>query len=471
MRENIFFIKFSEIGDRLDPLFHVGMEKMKVNIVNKAKYESYNLHQLCTINRGRFGHRPRNDPRFYGGKYPFIQTGDIVNASINNSQIEYKQTLNELGLETSKLFEPPKLLFTIAANIGDTAILDYSSCFPDSIVALIPKDEKLKIDYLNIYFKIIKPYIVALAPYAAQKNLNNQQLSEIPIILPPINIQNQIILKMEQAYKRKKEKEKEAQNNLENIDAYFLNELRIKSFSDKKETLEDRVFFRKFSEISSNRLDAFYYKNIFNEAELNLNKTKNNIVLLKNILIFLESGSRPAGGVGNIENGILSLGGEHVNNLCEIEIKNPKYIPLSFHNKILNTQTKLNDIILVKDGATTGKIGIIRNIEHVNQNINEHVFILRFLDEINPIYILYFLNSTIGQIQIKREITGATVTGLTKEAVNKIKIFLPSLEIQNKIANHIQNLRDEAQALKDEAIQIFEDAKKEVENMILGDVK
>ena len=38
MSENIFFIKFSEIGDRLDPLFHVGMEKIKVNIVNKAKY-------------------------------------------------------------------------------------------------------------------------------------------------------------------------------------------------------------------------------------------------------------------------------------------------------------------------------------------------------------------------------------------------------------------------------------------------
>jgi len=30
--------------------------------------------------RGKSRHRPRNDPKLYGGKYPFIQTGDISNA-------------------------------------------------------------------------------------------------------------------------------------------------------------------------------------------------------------------------------------------------------------------------------------------------------------------------------------------------------------------------------------------------------
>ena len=37
------------------------------------------------------------------------------------------------------------------------------------------------------------------------------------------------------------------------------------------------------------------------------------------------------------------------------------------------------------------------------------------------------------------------------------------------IADNIQKLRDEAQALKDEVIEIFDEAKQEVEKMILGD--
>ena len=31
--------------------------------------------------RGKSKHRPRNDPKLYGGDYPFIQTGDVRNAS------------------------------------------------------------------------------------------------------------------------------------------------------------------------------------------------------------------------------------------------------------------------------------------------------------------------------------------------------------------------------------------------------
>jgi len=155
----IFFIQCNELQDRLDPLFYVALENIKRDIEKKAKYQCINLIQTCSINRGRFGHRPRNDPRFYGGEYPFIQTGDIVQAAESNTQIKYSQTLNELGLKTSKLFDPPKLLFTIAANIGDTAILDYPSCFPDSIVALIPKNKNISLEYLNIYLKIIKSYI------------------------------------------------------------------------------------------------------------------------------------------------------------------------------------------------------------------------------------------------------------------------------------------------------------------------
>jgi type I restriction enzyme S subunit len=54
-----------------------------------------------TFGRGKSKHRPRNDPELYGGKYPFIQTGDIRNA--DHFITAYSQTYNEVGLSQSKL--------------------------------------------------------------------------------------------------------------------------------------------------------------------------------------------------------------------------------------------------------------------------------------------------------------------------------------------------------------------------------
>jgi hypothetical protein len=45
-----------------------------------SSHPSKALQNICEIKRGRFSHRPRNDPRFFGVNYPFIQTGDVVRA-------------------------------------------------------------------------------------------------------------------------------------------------------------------------------------------------------------------------------------------------------------------------------------------------------------------------------------------------------------------------------------------------------
>ena len=82
------------------------------------------------------------------------------------------------------MFLPDVLVITIAANIGDTAILDYPTCFPDSLIALTPKSD-INIYYLNYYLRLIKYYIENLAPQAAQKNINQRQLFPIPVVVPP----------------------------------------------------------------------------------------------------------------------------------------------------------------------------------------------------------------------------------------------------------------------------------------------
>jgi type I restriction enzyme S subunit len=99
-------------------------------------WEVVRLGDVAQAERGKFAHRPRNEPRFYGGDIPFIQTGDVVRA--NGRIKEHSQTLNDLGLSISRLFPARTIIVTIAANIGETAIADYPVAFPDSLVGVIP---------------------------------------------------------------------------------------------------------------------------------------------------------------------------------------------------------------------------------------------------------------------------------------------------------------------------------------------
>lgn len=68
----------------------------------KDNWLETSLKDVCKIERGRFSPRPRNDPKFYGGDIPFVQTGDVTNS--NGSIDTYSQTLNEEGLKVSKFF-------------------------------------------------------------------------------------------------------------------------------------------------------------------------------------------------------------------------------------------------------------------------------------------------------------------------------------------------------------------------------
>mgnify|MGYP002586211808 FL=1 len=144
-------------------------------VCEKIKYAT-------SISRGLFNHRPRNDERYYNGKYPFIQTGDVANAT--KYIVSYSQTLNELGKSVSKEFPKGTLTMTIAANVGDVAILNFDAYFPDSVVGFIP-NKNIRTLYLFYIFSAMKDEFTRTAIKSTQLNLNIDRVKEtfIPVTL------------------------------------------------------------------------------------------------------------------------------------------------------------------------------------------------------------------------------------------------------------------------------------------------
>ena len=154
------------------------------------------LGQLSGIVRGKFTHRPRNDPALYGGPYPFIQTGDVAGAGKMIS--EYRQTLNEHGLAVSSMFPRGALVMTIAANIGDVAILDFDACCPDSVVGFSPSED-LHRDHLYYVFRAMKSELLREAPVNTQGNLNVGRIGSRSVALPPLREQTAIVEYLDKA--------------------------------------------------------------------------------------------------------------------------------------------------------------------------------------------------------------------------------------------------------------------------------
>jgi type I restriction enzyme S subunit len=148
------------------------------------------LEEVADVKRGKFSVRPRNDPRYFGGQTPFVQTGDVVSAK--KYLTRYSQTLNDDGVSVSKVFPAGTILITIAANIGDTAITAFPVACPDSVVGISPKRGEADCEWLHAVLETKKDDLEAQAPQNAQKNINLEVLKPLQLLTPPYPEQRRI---------------------------------------------------------------------------------------------------------------------------------------------------------------------------------------------------------------------------------------------------------------------------------------
>ncbi len=166
---------------------------------------------------------------------------------------------------------------------------------------------------------------------------------------------------------------------------------------------------------------------------------------LSRIIEELESGSREKG--GSIQSGIISIGGTQISDNGGFKWDKKEFISENFYLNMRTGKVQKQDILIVKDRATTGKTSFVEeDFPFKDCAINEHVFRIQInKNYANPKFVFYFLRSPNGQQQILNDFRGATVGGISRAFVDKVIIPLPDLEIQNKIVT----ILDKAKAILD----------------------
>ena len=454
----IFLVNFSELEGRLDPNFYKPFFRHVVRCVNSKK--SVNLGKIV-----KFSNESWDQKGLFKTTFPYIEIGEI-----DLLTGEIKQT-NQLKIEDApsraKMIarNGDILISTTRPNRGAISFLRRNEILIASTGFSIIRELKMvNINKYYLFYWLRQNYslwqIEQRSSGGNYPAITQEELSNIKIPIPPKEIQDKIVAKMDESYSNKQKKEAEAQQLLDSIDHYLFGELGIDLPKKEENTLQSRIFTRQLSEVSGGRFDPKYYE---------INKRLQYIQSQYSYSFLGEIAVIQSGAIVNtddyISTGIPLI---RINNIFKdnILLDNVKYISEEIYLKEKEAQLRNGNIIFGLSG-TIGRTCIVKNNQKML--LNQRIAKIKVKEKISNVFVQFILNSPIGKLQFQQIGTGGNQINISFSDLAKIKIPLPPLEKQTEIANHITEIRNQAKRLQQEAKAGLKQAKKEVEAIILGE--
>ena len=199
-----------------------------------------------------------------------------------------------------------------------------------------------------------KNWISSSLTGSTRPNINEKQLSEMPIELPDRFYQDKVVEILD-SIAQKIQLNNETNNNLHDLAEQQFNEIYLKG-SPKK---------------------------------------------LGELLVNISTGSRPKGGAQDC--GVPSIGAEKIEKFGVYNYSSEKYISEEYYEKLKNGKLNSGDVLLYKDGAYTGKVSMCLNdFPHKKAAVNEHVFILNTKNNWSQNYLYFALYNRDNKEMIHR---------------------------------------------------------------------
>jgi type I restriction enzyme S subunit len=401
-----------------------GYKQTEVGVIPK-EWEVLPFGKIAHIERGKFTARPRNDPKYYGGDIPFIQTGDVTNA--NGEITTYSQTLNHAGLRVSKLFPRGTLFFTIAANIGDVGFAAFDTACPDSLVAINPNKSTDK-KWLAYELARRKSSFESIATHNAQLNINLEKLRPYLLPHPPLPEQRAIA------------------EALSDIDALLS---ALDRLIAKKRDLKQAAMQQLLTGLS--RLPSFGPTVKFKQHAQGSIPADWDVKPFK--LVSTMSGRIGWQGLKQDE---FTESPDDPFLITGMNFKDGKirwdevyHIPEKRYLEAPPIQLRVNDILMTKDG-TIGKLLYVDVIPYPEKaSLNSHLLVFRPIGgQYEPRFLFYQLGSPTFAQHVELHKSGSTFYGLTQDATGKYPVILPSVSEQTAIADVLSEMDAELAELE-----------------------
>ncbi len=141
--------------------------------------------------------------------------------------------------------------------------------------------------------------------------------------------------------------------------------------------------------------------------------------------------------------------------LGRLELNEIAYLPEGFNKKEKKSILQKNDLLINLVGASIGRAAVADDIVE-GGNVNQAVAIVRFKQGVEPFFVMTFLLTLEGQVQLHKQKKDVARANLSLQDIKNLLIPLPSISEQQEIAEILQACDAKIAALEQEAAQLDE---------------
>lgn len=443
------FVITNNLSNRLDAGYYSPDDIFKEQQIKQIPYDILGNK----IKKMSSGATPKGATYLHEG-VSFIRTQNVRNNLIEDEEIVFISEEDNATLKRSQLEEEDVLLTITGVDLGHSAVVQ-KRLLPANINQHSVKMETNEIDpyFLSVFLnsKYGQSQIWRRVYGATRPAINYDEIKDIIVPLPSINIQQYIGNKVRKA-ERLREEAQRMQKNLNDEIEKVLGKIPAELFNEKK-------WGEPSSESLIDRLDPNYYQYFYLKIE-ELIKQTGHFSLLSNVCevisqgfnktAFRSNGSISAIGIGDF--GLIS--------------------PISNEEKMIscseNQKLQVFDIVWCNTAHLSKYIGEKINMILENDKFSptaEVTYIRPNIEKINPYFLFSFFNTEWGYFQIQRTIRGMVSRSYADDVKN---ILVPLIKLNEEQEVIFQDGVEKVFQYNMESEILISEAKNDVESLIDG---
>ena len=454
-----FLIKNSQIDGRLDPNYN----RLKIEVEQELAKSIYSVKRIKDV-LSRIQYGTSSLANTEGKGVPIIRMNNIQDDDLDLTDIKH--------IELS-----PKEIDNISLNKGD--ILFNRTNSKELVGKCVVFNENEKWVYASYIIRVVLDKTEVLPKYASyflnarlgrlqvdcisrqiagMTNINAEEIKSLKLIVPPIKKQEEFVAIIDEAKKKKFELKKQASDTLDGIDSYILNELGI-ILPEKDSSIEARMFQTTFQELSGRRFDPS-----FHSYDFSLESTLySNCPVLD--LVDFEPGWKK---LPKPETEVSFVPMDAVDDKIAAIVGTETRIVANAKGY---TRFQEGDILWAKitPCMQNGKSTIAANLKNRYGYGSTEFYVLRCHSTVDPDYLLTLLR--LKELRNCATLYFGGASGHQRVSPSFFKdlvIPIPPIEKQKEIGQEANRRRFEAQRLSIEADKVLEEARAEIEQMILN---
>ena len=381
------------------------------------EWKEFRLGDVCTITSSKriFANEYQNYgiPFYRGKEINEKQKGEKVSNELFISKDKYDDIKKKYGVPSEG-----DMLLTSVGTIGIPYIVqDEIFYFKDGNLTWFQNFNGINNRFLYYWFftPFAKSLIDSKAIGSTQKALTIDTLKKFEIKLPSINEQKRIV------------------SILKSLDDKIENNRKI---NENLEQQAQALFKSWFVDFEPFRDQPFV------ESELGMIPQSLTIKRISELPHILETGRRPKGGVGELNQGIPSVGAEHVKGLGNYDFSKTKYITEEYANSLKTGKINGYELLIYKDGGKPGYF--IPNYSIFGEGypfdecyLNEHVFKLDFSNKGFNAFCYFYFQSDYVMHYLNSQGSKAAIPGINRQDIETIPIYSPENVIVYKFCDWV----------------------------------